>query len=1161
MLRLRERRNNMMKKISAVLFAILIITGTTLCWVYLSNDEWKWVKYTMTVLSSVIILLLIVWWYKQHKKEQLVNEKHDQQILLKQDTRIIQQLFKVATQKIRGTGRNKLDSLYSLPWYLVLGGEKDAKSYLLQQNGLEPVFEKHLEGGDSEQYLKFWSNDQIVVIEVGHRLFDHEGIDEQLWQVLANQLLKYRPRQGLNGAISVIGCDRLLESDRKDRQKLSSIYQEAILSMGGMLDLTLPVYSVFSKADTIADFVEFFEDFSGCDVENPFGMTFPCTESRRFDKYQFEEQSKDLIKSVAQQQFELLRNINSEKSSSVIALPYQLRIFLERVNELLADIGHENRVREAVWIRGAYLLSSGQKGREHDLLTQVIAERTEFNSQSHREQKPSRRSYFSTRLFSNVILPEKGITGVNELRHSAYLVVRSAMVLLVVGTIFCAGVLLKNNWNQDEQWRADAMTQLKLYSNDVKRLGNNYSTSDMIALLNELRDVSEKGVKPKAWYQQVSIKQSKTADRIYEAYEEQLNLILLPKIEELISSELYVFVSLGNPSKIFEVLRYYQMLFDIQRLDINEMQTYLIDNMKDQGDISSDDINTLSLLITDLFNSNYQDRLEPNNALIAVATNNLEGLSPERLIYARIKELPKYRNQVDIRRQLGDKFDTIFEFSSDFHGYLIPEIYTKQGYSSIDLTAKSELLRRQLGEFKEIQGNMTGASVTELTELSKQIQRLYFADYIYYWKDLVNNIQVKNFNSQAEFAYSLKNAREPATSPVLDVLGALVVNTTLAVEEQPDTKGNKKIASQLGLKKVAKGLSKADKINRAVGGKLLRLQPSYVVNEAFIGYGNYVNGNGKAGTAIPLDSLIQEFDSLNTYFDVALSSSNPGQMMHEYALAHAAGSQDAIVQFQRQGAKAPNQVALWTKDLSQKAWGQVINGSVGYLNQQWLEQVYQFYGSAIEGRFPFALNGRGEVALNDFAQFFKPQGRVDKFINEQLKPFVYWDNGTLKRKAIDGLTLPISNKMLAQLRQSHKLTQTFFGAAGQELALRFAVRPSSMSTVVTGFQIRESESIFSYRHGPRIWTDLNWPTTGIDGYLTTNFYQGENRIATRSYTGQWALFRALFDGYSSATSDRLIRKLKYKIEDNNIVLDYTLRDTNQSVSKSLFTSFALPKQL
>ncbi|CAK2452473.1 type VI secretion system protein ImpL [Vibrio crassostreae] len=1151
----------MIKKFVVALIAITLMIVSIAVWFVLPSDTWLWAQVTTSITTFVVLVVMAVWLYQWRNKQRANSDVHEQHVLLKQDTKVIQELFKLAAKKIRGHGTNKLESLYNLPWYIVLGGEKEAKSALLQQNGLEPVLDKHLQDSDSEQYLKFWSCDQAVVIEIGHRIFDSEGVDETLWRITAQQLLKYRPRQGLNGIAAVIGCDRLLQGDQKERQKLSSIYQEAALSMSGALGLSLPMYCLFSKADTIADFVEFFEGYSGCDVENPFGVTFPCEASRRFDKYKFEEMRKTLLKSIANQQFELLRNISSEKAGSVIALPYQLRIFLERVEELLTDIGRENRVREAVWIRGAYLLSSGQKGNEFDLLTQTVADRAEFNTTFTKEQLPGRRSYFASRLFSHVMLPEKRIVGVNEWRHAGYLAARTVTLMVVVGVVSIAGLVMKNNWNQDEQWRADAMTQLRLYGSDIERLESNYSWSDMTAILNELRVVADAGVMPKAWYQQVSVKQGDTGQQIYLTYQEQLNLILLPKLEELISSELFVYVNLGNPTKIFEILRYYQMLFDKQHLNVAEMQTYLLDNLKDQGDVSSTDINALSVLIEDLFNSDYSGRIEANQELIAVATNNLDGLSPDRLIYARIQSLPEYGKQVDIRRQLGEKFDTMFEFADDFHGYLIPEMFTKQGYSQIDLTAKSELLRRQLKDFKAIQGDISGASITELTDLSKQIQRLYFADYVYYWKDLLNNINAKQLTSSIDFAYALNSAREPATSPVLDVLGAVVVNTTLAVEEQPDTKGNQRVAAKLGLKKVSKELKKADKVNRAVGAKLLKIQPSYVVNEAFLSYSNYVNGAGKKGGAVPLDGLIEQFDALNLYFDSALRSSNPGKSFHAYALAHAEGSQDAIEMFQRQGSTAPSQVAKWTKEIADQTWKQVVSGSLGYLNKQWNEQVYQFYSAAVEGRFPFATQGRGEVDLDDFVQFFKPQGRIDQYVDTLLKPFVYWDNGTLKLNEVDGVTLPISANMRAQLRRARQLRQVFFGPTGQELALKFAFRPSSMNTNVTAFQIRESESVFSYRHGPRVWSELNWPTTTIDGYLTTNFYQGDNRVATRAYTGQWALLRALFDGQSSKTAKRLVRKLNYNIDDNQIVIDYTLRDSNQILDKSLFGAFSLPRKL
>ncbi|WP_244662960.1 ImcF-related family protein, partial [Vibrio harveyi] len=169
--------------------------------------------------------------------------------------------------------------------------------------------------------------------------------------------------------------------------------------------------------------------------------------------------------------------------------------------------------------------------------------------------------------------------------------------------------------------------------------------------------------------------------------------------------------------------------------------------------------------------------LEPNAELVSVAVQNLEGLSPERLIYARVKSMPEYRNRVDIRRQLGDKFDALFQFKSGFHGYLLPELFTRQGHSKIDLSVKSALLKKQYDEFKSIQGDMSGASVAELTELSKKLQRLYYSDYVYQWKELVNHIEVKDFTSIYDLANALKISREPANSPLVDVLDAVVVNT------------------------------------------------------------------------------------------------------------------------------------------------------------------------------------------------------------------------------------------------------------------------------------------------------------------------------------------------------------------------------------------------
>lgn len=1146
----------MAKKILVILWIVLLAIITAGVWFLLPRDNLLWLKFTLLALSVTSLLLGIFWWLKSRRVM-----RSAQQILLKQDIHCIQQLFKLAMHKIPGHRQNKLTSLYALPWYLVIGGGGEGKSSLLQQNGMELLLTRALNESDTEHYLRFWINDTTVVIEAGRRLFNDEGVDEDLWKVLSQQLLKYRPRQGLNGVVAVLGCDRLLKSNSKERRTMAGIYQEAVLALSGVLQLTLPLYVTFSRADTLADFTPFFASFSDSEIASPFGITFPNEATHRFDKHNFETQTDQLLKSLVNNQFELLNNSGDVKAASVIRLPYQLKIFLERVSEFFAEIGRENRVRKSVWIRGAYLFSGGQKGTQYDLLAQSVAEQSEFNLPRVAEQSASRRNYFNSRLFSHVFIPEKAGAGINEWRNITYLVWCSTVLLIATALVAFAGFTLKENWRQELSWRTNVITQLGYYSSNVQDLKQHDSLTNIVAVLSELRTIAAQGIAPKEWYQQVSVQQKDTARLINRNYHEQLNQILFPKLVTLITNELKTYNMVRDSNSIFESLRYYQMLFDRRKLDLSGMQYHLQSIVNSQKLVSSDDLDDFALLVNDLFTSHYGNDAKPDATLTATAASNLESLSPDKLIYGRIKEFPQYRNQIDIRHQLGDRFDTLFELNTDFHGYIIPELYTKQGYGQLDLTAKSALLRQQLKSFKVIRGDMSEVSVPELTELSRRIQKLYFEDYIYFWKNIIDNIHIRQAGSPEQLSLMLKSARDPANSPILGVLEAVVANTTLAVENSPNTSKNKAIASQLGLAKVTKGLRTADNLNRLVGEDVLRLQPSFVVNDAFSSFSDYLNGSGNQTKKPPFIDLINQFDNLSSFFDAALLSADPGKMFNRYALEHAQGGEDAIVTFQQAAGQAPNPLALWVTNLSRQAWQQVINGSVGYLNNQWDERVYQFYAAAIKGRFPFAPQGRGEVALSDFTQFFKPQGRIDQFIDQLLKPFVQWDNGVLTLNEIDGMTLPISQEMINQLNNAHLLSQIFFGASGQELALKVAIRAETMSTTLTEFKISESEQLFSYRQGPRFWKELSWPVGGVDNYLNASFYKDQNQVAERNYTGQWALFRMIFDGNSTATSSRLARNLNYQINDNHIMLVYTIKDSPYTLDKRTFESLILPEAL
>ena len=1152
----------MIKKVLVIFTAIIVCALAVVSWFFVpSESAFFWLNYLATALAIVAMIACGYWLYKQNETT-ADKQREEEELLLKQDIKAIEHVFQLSVARIKGRGSARLTNLYELPWYLVIGGDKDAKSSLLQQNGIELLTDKTYQEEYSNQFVRFWANDHMVAIEVGSRVFDNETINNELWAAISEQLLKYRPRQGVNGIISIIGCDRLLTTDRKQRKKMSSSIQEASLTMGNALGLTLPMYSVFTKADAISDFVEFFNYYSVTDVDNPFGVTFEYEKSKRFDSYQFDVQIDVILRALAEQQHELLRNISKEQSSSVIALPYQLKIFFNFVSELLNDIGRENRVREAVWLRGFYLLSCGQKGQEFDLLSQAVAERMEFNADHTIEKLPGRRNFFCSKLFKSVVLPEKDILGVNEFRNNLYIFSRVALFSMLGIGLLTAAVTLKNNWSQDESWRATAISQLRLYDRDIstyKRQPENLSS--LIEILNEVRVIAEQGISPMPWYKKISSMQDYTADKIYFSYQEQLQNYLLPIIEKLVRKELTVQVNLEDPTKTFEILRYYQMLFHKSRLHINELQPFLLDDLRHSSELSSHDIDVLSLLIEDLFASDYENSLEADHQLMASASSRLEGLSPERLIYDQIKNAPVNSSQVDIRRQLGENFNTIFAFNKDFHGYLVPEMFTKQGYTQLDLSPKSALLRKQLRQFELILNDHSGVTLAELSDISNKVQKLYFADYIRYWKNLLHNIKVKDLRTADKLNLALHNAREPVTSPILDVISAVVVNTTLAIEEQPDTKQNKRVASQLGLTKTAKVLRKADRINRAVGSKLLNIQPSFVVNKAFKPYADFINAQANGNSSTSSDSFIASIDNLNAYLDVAFSGSNPTRTMHEYALVHATGTQDPIYELEQASTRAPEQIQNWANELSSQSWKLVLNTAMDYINQQWNEQVYKAYNQSVKGRFPFNLNGRSEVALADFTEFFKPQGVVEQFNAEYLKPFMHLENRSLKLNKIDGYTLPISRAAVTSLEKAQNIKTLFFGSIGQEIALKLKIKPNSMSTGITRFQIRSDSTLFSYAHGPRIWTDLSWPSEHLSGYLSAQFFKGQNEVESKSYSGQWALFRALFSGKSSSTSVRAVRKLLYKLDDQYIELDYALTGTNKALRTSMFTGFTVPKNI
>lgn len=107
----------MIKKFVVALIAITLMIVSIAVWFVLPSDTWLWAQVTTSITTFVVLVVMAVWLYQWRNKQRANSDVHEQHVLLKQDTKVIQELFKLAAKKIRGHGTNKLESLYNLPWY------------------------------------------------------------------------------------------------------------------------------------------------------------------------------------------------------------------------------------------------------------------------------------------------------------------------------------------------------------------------------------------------------------------------------------------------------------------------------------------------------------------------------------------------------------------------------------------------------------------------------------------------------------------------------------------------------------------------------------------------------------------------------------------------------------------------------------------------------------------------------------------------------------------------------------------------------------------------------------------------------------------------------------------------------------------------------------
>jgi hypothetical protein len=407
----------------AVAFGAMMGNGSPLLWV-----GGAIILGIMVVGSLLVVYARLLKWYKARQAKPMESQVLGSTGASPQGISDPQQLAKIDDLRRKfeegiATFRTAGKTLYSLPWYVLLGEPGSGKTEAIRHCGIgfPPGLQDRYQGVGGTINMNWWFTDHGVILDTAGRLMFEEASTggTREWKEFLGLLKKSRPSCPINGALLVIPSDSLICDDAEKIERKASQIAQQFDAIQRTLDVRFPVYVVITKSDLINGFREFFANISDPQLQhqilgwsNPGDMDKPYDPSF-VDKY-LEEMKTRLFRTRLTRLGELLGEEAEEQdrpmAEALYAFPHafeQLGPRLKRYLDLIFSVGSQWSCKP-LFFRGIYFTSSMQEGAALDQdLAQALGVPVESLPEGPVWKRD--RAHFLRDLFLSKVFPERGL--------------------------------------------------------------------------------------------------------------------------------------------------------------------------------------------------------------------------------------------------------------------------------------------------------------------------------------------------------------------------------------------------------------------------------------------------------------------------------------------------------------------------------------------------------------------------------------------------------------------------------------------------------------------------------------------------------------------------------------------------------------------------------
>ena len=227
--------------------------------------------------------------YRRRKSSEQLAEGIGAAAKDESDAVVLKDKMKDALATLKKAGGGKGDYLYDLPWYLLIGPPGAGKTTALVNSGLKFPLSRGatpaaVAGVGGTRYCDWWFTEDAVLIDTAGRYTTQDSdakTDQQSWFAFLDLLKKNRPRQPINGVLVAISLEDLMTMSSADINAHANAIRARLLELHDRLKVDFPVYALFTKADLVAGFMEFFGSLGENGRKQVWGATFQTNDKTR----------------------------------------------------------------------------------------------------------------------------------------------------------------------------------------------------------------------------------------------------------------------------------------------------------------------------------------------------------------------------------------------------------------------------------------------------------------------------------------------------------------------------------------------------------------------------------------------------------------------------------------------------------------------------------------------------------------------------------------------------------------------------------------------------------------------------------------------------------------------------------------------------------------